>query len=272
MALEIKSVNNRFLQLDLHLPYGHGWLDAPLRTIFSEHVFRGKVFVHLDLVDYAPTQNVVINRSLLTQLFDLQGNLETELKRSVPATLDGLLALPGVMKCEMTEADQQAVLDRVRPVAEKAIQMFVEFRRREGEKMAIDMRERHQRLCGYVAAIEERIPLFREKFQERFSARMTELAQKADLDQTRLSTEIALWTDRSDVSEELTRLKAHLEELGKMLQSTGPIGRKLDFLLQELNREANTINNKIGDLAVIQHSLDVKCELEKIREQVQNIE
>ena len=272
VCAEFKSVNNRFLQLDLHLPYGYSWIDSYIRALVSEKVFRGKVLCHLEVIDYSPTQNIVINRPLIGKLLALQTDLEKELGRSVPTSLDGLLALPGVVKTESSDSDNDVNWERIKPIAQKALNSFLEFRRREGEKLSEDLIARQKRLTGYVKTIEERIPEFKEKFIERFTARITELAGKTDLEPARLGTEIALWTDRSDISEELTRLKCHLEELAKILQAAGPVGRKLDFLLQEINREANTIGNKIGDLIAIQQVLEIKCEVEKIREQAQNLE
>ena len=272
LTAEVKSVNNRYLQLDIHVPYGYNWLDVPLRSMVGERVFRGKVFLRLEVIDYAPTQDFVINRQLLGKLFELQSSLQKEIGRDVPVSLDGLLGLPGVVKCDNGDADNETALARIKPVVQKAIDSFLEFRNREGEKLADDLKIRNRNLSTMVKEIEQRVPQFKEKFIERFTARIKELAGRAEVDESKLGTEIALWTDRSDISEELTRLKSHLEELGKILSSKSQIGRKLDFLVQEINREANTISNKIGDLMIIQQVLEMKSEIEKIREQAQNIE
>lgn len=272
IAVELKSVNNRYLQLDLHLPYGQGWADAPLRALFSERLTRGKVTINVEIVEYNPTTEVVVNRPLLKQLLSLQKDLEAETGRSLPMNLDGLLALPGVVKSGGSGIDHEEAWNRLKPVAEAALQSFLDARRREGQNLENDLRARQVRLTELTKMFEERMPTYRAEFRERFETRMRELAQGQILDESRLATEIALWTDRADISEEITRLNSHLIELGKMLNRTEPIGRRLDFLLQEINREANTINSKIGDLTILQGGLEIKCEVEKIREQAQNIE
>ncbi|HNW36589.1 MAG TPA: YicC family protein [Candidatus Ozemobacteraceae bacterium] len=272
IAVELKSVNNRFLQLDVHVPWGYGWADSQLRSLISERVSRGKVSVNLEIVDYAPTQQAVVNRPLLKSFIDLAIDLEKETDRPLPLRLDGMLGLPGVMKVDSEKTDQNVIWARIKPVAEKAIATFIESRKREGANLAADILRRKERLEECRTAIEERIPQYRAAFIERFTARIKELAGQAGIDDSRLSSEIAIWTDRSDISEELTRLSSHLKELGAIMQSTEPIGRRLDFLLQELNREANTTGSKVGDILVIQQVLDIKCEIEKIREQAQNIE
>lgn len=272
IAVELKSVNNRYLQLDLHLPYGQNWADAPLRALFSERLTRGKVTVNVEIVEYNPTTEVVVNRPLLKQLLTLQKDMEAEMGRPIPLNLDGLLGLPGVVKSGGAAADHEEAWKRLKPVAEAALQSFLDARKREGQNLENDLRARQERLTELTKMFEERMPAYRAEFKERFDTRMRELAQGQTLDECRLATEIAVWTDRADISEEITRLKSHLIELGKMLNRTEPIGRRLDFLLQEINREANTINSKIGDLTILQGGLEIKCEVEKIREQAQNIE
>ncbi len=272
VAVELKSVNNRFLQLDIHVPYGYNWTDGLIRSFLSERVSRGKILLHLEIVDYVPSNQVIVNRPLLRQLFDLQKEFGKELGTNVPANLDGLLALPGVMKVDAERSDNETIWKRILPVLEQSVEKFVESRRREGENLAKDMLQRRDRLEALALGIEERVPTFRAQFLEKFNTRIKELAGQAGVDENRLAMETAIWADRSDISEELTRLKSHLGELGKTLQSREPIGRRIDFLVQELNREANTISNKFADLMVLQQILEVKCEIEKIREQAQNIE
>ncbi len=272
VAVEIKSVNNRFLQIDLHLPYGFNWAEGQLRNLLHERVSRGKVNLHLEVVDYAPSAKLIVNRSFLQSVIQLHHELEKETGRQLPLNLDGCLALSGAVKMDTDRPDADRLWARIQPVVERAVTAFVDSRTREGANMAADLRERRERLAGQVQAIEDRLPAFKEEFMARFGARIRELAGVADVDANRLAVETAIWADRSDVSEEITRLKSHLKELDKALQSKQPIGRRLDFLSQELHREANTISSKIGDLLILQQTLDIKCEIEKIRELVQNIE
>jgi len=272
IGVELKSVNNRFLQIDLHLPYGHNWADGLIRQHLSSRVSRGKVYLHLEVVDYNPNQEIIINRPLLKKLIALNEEISADCGKVLPLEFDGLLSLPGVMKVDSKQADNEEIWARIQPVLNEAVDNFVASRIREGENLAQDLRQRCQFLRDTVTQIEKSLPEIRQQYITRFTERITELAGKAGIDETRLGTEIAIWADRGDVSEEITRLNSHLKEFEIILNSDKPIGRRLDFLVQELNREANTLGNKINDVSVSQLILDIKCEIEKIREQAQNIE
>ncbi len=272
IGVEIKSVNNRFLQIDTHLPYGYNWADGLIRQHLGNRVSRGKVYLHLEVVDYNPNQEVIINRPLLKKLIALNEDICRETGKNLAVDFDGLLSLPGVMKVDSKQADNEELWKRIQPVLDEAVNNFIAARNREGENLAKDMRQRSQYLRETIAKIEQLLPEFKNQFIEKFTERIKELAGKAGFDETRLGTEIALWVDRSDVSEEITRLGSHLKELENILTSDKPAGRRLDFLVQELNREANTLSSKISDVAITQLALDIKCEIERIREQAQNIE
>lgn len=270
--VELKSVNNRFLQIDLHLPYGYNWADGLIRQQVSTRISRGKVYLHLEIVDYNPNQEIIINRPLLKKLINLREEVAKESGQTLPLEFDGLLALPGVMKVDSKQINNDEMWQRIQPVLTEAIEQFAASRAREGQNLADDMRQRSVFLRETITKIEKFIPEYRQQFISKFTERITELAGKAGFDESRLGTEIAIWVDRSDVSEEITRLNSHLKELENILGTDKPAGRRLDFLVQELNREANTLSSKISDVAISQLTLDIKCEIEKIREQAQNIE
>ncbi|NCB38494.1 MAG: YicC family protein [Erysipelotrichia bacterium] len=272
IGVELKSVNNRFLQIDLHLPYGYNWADGLIRQQLSNRISRGKIYLHLEVVDYNPNQEVIINRPLLKKLINLNEEVSKETGRSLPIEFDGLLSLPGVMKVDSKQADNDETWKRIQPVLNEAVENFAAARVREGQNLAEDMRQRSSLLEDAISKIETLLPEFKQQFITKFTERINELAGKAGFDESRLATEIALWADRSDVSEEITRLRSHLKELENILVSDKPSGRRLDFLVQELNREANTLSSKISDVTITQLALDIKCEIEKIREQAQNIE
>lgn len=265
-------MNNRFLQIDLHLPYGYNWADGLIRQHLSSRVSRGKVYLHLEVVDYNPNQEIIINRPLLKKLIALNEEISSESGKTLPVEFDGLLSLPGVMKVDSKQSDNEEIWARIQPVLNEAVDHFLAARVREGENLAEDLRQRCQFLRDTVTQIEKFLPEIRQQYITRFTERITELAGKAGIDETRLGTEIAIWADRGDVSEEITRLNSHLKEFENILNSDKPVGRRLDFLVQELNREANTLGNKVNDVSVSQLILDIKCEIEKIREQAQNIE
>lgn len=272
VSVELKSVNNRFLQIDTHLPYGYNWADGAMRQYVSNVISRGKVYLHLEIVDYNPNQDVIINKPLLNKLIALNDEISESTGKKLPMALDGLLSLPGVMKVDSEEADNDELWKRIEPVLAEAVKAFVEARKREGENLANDIKQHAQVMRETIAKIEKLLPEFKANFITKFTERIKELAGQAGFDESRLGMEIALWVDRSDVSEEIARLYSHLKELDNILGSDKPAGRRLDFLVQELNREANTLSSKINDFAITQLALDLKCEIEKIREQAQNIE
>lgn len=272
ISVELKSVNNRFLQIDLHLPYGFGWAGAAIKKYVSKKVHRGKVYLHMEIVDYKPNQDVVINKPLLKKLIQINKELSAETGEDLSVHFDGLLSLPAVMKIDNKPVDTETIWNRLLPVLEEAITFFVDARKREGQNMADDLLMRQKLIVEAVEAIETKLPEVRESYITKFTERITELAGKAGIDDSRLNTEIAIWADKGDVSEELTRLRSHLKEMENVLNSTKPVGRRLDFLVQELNREANTLGSKVSDVEISQKVLDIKCEIEKIREQAQNIE
>lgn len=273
VVVELKAVNHRFLQLDCQLPYGFAWAESPLRQRCEGRIHRGKVTLHLSVYDLAPPGQFHLNVAALRQLLAGRRQLEDELGCPLPASFDGLLQLPGMLKSEARSDDQEAQWQRLEPVVDAAIAAFVDNRRKEGEALTRDLASRRATLGRSLAAIRERLPAHRAEFEQRFAARVRELAAKAGgLDEARLATEIAIWAEKADVAEEVTRFAAHLEQFDRLLAGDGPRGRQLDFLVQEINREANTMGSKIGDLAIVQQVLEVKGELERVREQIQNLE
>ncbi len=270
--VEIKSVNNRFLQVDVHLPYGFNWADGLVRKLVSSRISRGKVYIHIDVVDYNPKQDFVVNKELLKKLVNLSDEVSNETNKDLEVSFSQLLSLPGVMKSDNQETDTEVLWQRLKPVLEEALTSFIESRQREGTNLANDIKSSRTELYQQLDEIEEFIPEYKENFITRFTEKITELATKAGLDEARLATEIALWVDKTDVTEEIVRLRSHLKELDGILKSQKPVGRKLDFLVQELNREVNTLGSKISDFTINQAALDMKCSIEKIREQAQNIE
>jgi uncharacterized protein (TIGR00255 family) len=208
----------------------------------------------------------------LNKLVTLSHEISAESGKQMPVALDGLLSLPGVMKVDAKAMDNDQMWQRIQPVVTEALENFVAARRREGENLAKDLKERSNSLKSHLDLIEEKLPEIKEQFIRKFTERITELANKAGVDESRLNTEIAIWVDRADVSEEITRLRSHLKEFDNILNSDQPIGRRLDFLVQEINREANTLGSKTSDVSIAQTVIDIKCEIEKIREQAQNIE
>ena len=245
VSVELKSVNNRFLQIDTRLPYGYNWADGLLRQYVSNTISRGKVYLNLEIVDYNPNQDVIINKPLLNKLIALGDEISTQTGKNLPMALDGLLSLPGVMKVDSQESDNDELWKRIEPVLVEAVKSFVEARKREGENLANDIKSHADVMRTTIAKIEELLPEFRANFTTKFTERIKELAGQAGFDETRLGMEIALWVDRSDVSEEIARLYSHLKELDNILASDKPVGRRLDFLVQDRITALTTENQAL---------------------------
>lgn len=272
ISVELKAVNNRFLQIDTRLPHGYSWADSLIKEVIGSRVSRGKIYANLEIVDYTPNQEMIVNLAMVDKLLKINQSVNNGRGVNLQSSFDGLLALPGVMKLDAKPPDNEYAWQRIKPILEEALESFIAARRREGTNLADELKTHAKAIEAITEKIESAVPEIKKQFAARFTQRIKELAADASYDKTRLETEIAIWVDKSDITEELTRLKSHLKELNTTLSSNEPSGRRLDFLLQEFNREANTLGSKITDIGVTKLVIDIKCEIEKIREQAQNIE
>lgn len=273
-TVEIKSYNNRFLQIDVHLPYTYSWLDPYIKNFLCEKIARGRICCNVDILDYNFSAKIVLNKTFIESIIALKHELESSYNINFPLTLDGCLSLAGAMKSEYEKPDFEVLWRKLLPVLQEAVAQFISQREREGANLAKDLLIRKDKIKQLLEIIENRVPEYQKEFINKFKARIRELAAISNVDDARLAVETAIWADKSDITEEIVRIKSHLEELEKTLNcsTNTAIGRRLDFIAQELYREANTISNKIGDILILQQVLEMKCEIEKIREQVQNIE
>lgn len=273
ITVEIRSVNHRYFECNTRLPRAYGFLDEKLKTFLQGRISRGKVdvSVYIDLTD-APGTEVVVNRSLAeaylraaAELAEL-GNVKNDI------SVRALTTFPDVLTVRRAAEDEDAVWEAVRGVAEDAVERFVQMREREGAKMREDVLSRRETLLSAVAFVEERSPQTVREHMEKVTNRMRDLLDGAAVDEARLLTEAGLLADRLAVAEETVRLRSHLDQLEQLVNADEPVGRKLDFLVQEINRETNTIGSKSQDLSLTRQIVDMKSEIEKIREQIQNIE
>ncbi len=273
VTVEIKSVNHRFYEFSCRLPRVYGFLDDKLKNYIQQRVHRGKVdaFVQIDALD-SDGSEVLVNEGLaenyLNALRALAGRYELRDDVSVTA----LSRYPDVLTVRQTAVDEDTVWDVVRQAADAALDQFVAMREREGERLCADVLSRGKTILAAVDAIEERSPETVRAHMEKVEARMRELLDGAAVDEARLLTEAALFADKIAVAEETVRLRSHIAQLEQLLSGNEAVGRKLDFLVQEINRETNTIGSKCSDLELTRIVVDVKAEIEKIREQIQNIE
>lgn len=273
ITVELKSVNHRFFEYSSRLPRACGFLDDKLKNFLQQHIARGKVevYVSLEAAEVADSRvdvNLPLAQAYLTALRGMADSLSVRDDSSVM----NLARFPDVLTVRKNEADEEALWVAVQQVTQVALDKFLQMRELEGARLREDVLSRRLLLLEGVSRVEERSPQTVREHMEKVEARMRELLGTVTVDEQRLLTEAALFADKIATAEETVRLRSHLDQLETLLNSDEPIGRKLDFLVQEMNRETNTIGSKAQDLQLAQVVVDMKAEIEKIREQIQNME
>ncbi len=273
VTVELKSVNHRYFEYSSRLPRTCGFLDDKLKSYLQQEIARGKVdvYVSLDAVEQADSV-VEVNTALAEAYREALDNLAVDLEVRNDISVMNIARFPDVLTVRKTEANEQEIWNAVQQVAAVALEKFVAMRELEGVRMREDVLSRRETLLEAVSVVEERSPQTVREHMEKVEARMRELLGTATVDEQRLLTEAAIFADKIATAEETVRLRSHLDQLQTLVNSDEPIGRKLDFLVQEINRETNTIGSKASDLQLAQVVVDMKAEIEKIREQIQNIE
>ena len=273
ITVELRSVNNRYLDCTVKLPRMFSFAEDSVKNRVKAAVSRGKVDVYIGVnAAQAADVQVAVNRPVLESYLAALRQIESEYGVRDDVTVMSLARLPDVFSVEKTEEDEQKLTQDILSVAEEAISRYNTMRETEGAALEADLRGRAATILERVALVEARSPVTVAEYRERLRQKMQEVLQNTAIDEGRILQEAAIYADRIAVDEETVRLRSHLAQLGDMLTKGGAIGRKLDFLLQELNREANTIGSKCNDLELSNIVVDMKAELEKIREQTQNIE
>jgi uncharacterized protein (TIGR00255 family) len=272
VAVELSSVNRKQAEISLSLPRALLELEPRMRDEINAHISRGRLTVAVGLHAKGGTKGGAINTAAAKSYRDQLEALRKSLKLSGEITLDQVLRGPGVLDSETVEIETDEAWPALKKALNAALEQFVKMRQKEGEALAVDLRKR-------VLAIQKNVKtvgVLAPKVMEHHRGSLMERAAKAGLEiegsDERLLKEIVFFADRSDISEELTRLRSHLDQFFGQLSKDEPVGRTLDFLLQEMFRETNTIGNKANFLAISQLIVGMKTELEKLREQVQNIE
>ena len=273
ITIELRSVNNRYLDLGIKLPRGFLFAESEIKNYIQQKVSRGKLdfFLTLDSVESDQTRIRVNSRlaeAYRNAITEIGQNLE--LPNSVSA-LD-IARFSDVLSLEKEELDQAAFLEQLMPLLDTALLDFNAMRSREGEKLAKDLLQKADRIEDMVLAVERQAPNTVSAYRERLEAKLREVLNDTAVAEERVIAEAAIFADRVATDEETVRLHSHLSQFRKMMAEGSPIGRKLDFLIQEFNREANTIGSKCQDSEIAYLVVDLKSEIEKIREQVQNIE
>ncbi|MGM9545261.1 MAG: YicC/YloC family endoribonuclease [Vescimonas sp.] len=273
ITVEVRSVNNRYLDCTVKVPRTYIFAEDAVKSRVQKAVSRGKVDVFITIDATAADETVVaVNEPLargyyeaLTKIRDMF-SLEGELTAAV------LAKFPDVLTVTKAEEDLESVAGDICAVLDEALEAYNAMRAVEGVKLCEDIAGRVTTIETVVGKVEERSPQTVAAYREKLTARMQEVLQSTTIDESRILTEAAIFADKIAVDEETVRLRSHIAQLRAMLKSDQPVGRKLDFLIQEVNRECNTIGSKCNDLTIAQDVVNMKAEVEKIREQVQNIE
>ena len=273
ITVEVKSVNHRYYEYSSRLPRAYGFLDDKLKAHIQKTISRGKVdvLVWIETLD-APGSEVTVNFALADGYRAALRELAQRYALPDDTTAGTLSRFPDVLAVHRAPEDEEAVWKAVRSVADEALARFVAMREREGSRLKEDILSRAGVILANVEKVEERSPETVREHMDKVVARMRELLGDASVDEQRLLTEAAIYADKIAVAEETVRLRSHVAQLEQMLSGDEPVGRKLDFLVQEINREANTIGSKSQDVTLARIVVDLKAEVEKIREQIQNIE
>lgn len=273
ITVELRAVNHRYLDCTVKAPRQYGFLDDAVKKAAAARIARGKVEIFVGVeVEEGGDVAVTVNHQLAKHYLDALHDLSETYGLRDDVTVTTLAKLPDVLGSERIEQDAEAMTRDVLAVFDKACDGFNQMRQREGEKLAEDVRGRCAAIERMVGEVETRSPERVKEYREKLLARMQEVLADTSIDETRILTEAAIYADKTAVDEETVRLRSHLQQMDGMLKETQPVGRKLDFLVQEMNREANTIGSKAGDVAMARIVVDIKSEIEKIREQIQNIE
>ncbi len=267
-TVELRSVNHRYLELGLRLPEEVRVLEPRIREHASQALGRGKVDCSIRYQAPAEYASLEINRELVTQLAHITREVDGIIYNPAPINAFDMLRWPGVLR--LPTPDPERLHAEAMNLLDAALADLIDTRRREGEKLKELIVQRCTAMGEIVAQVNTRRPEVLARARERLDARLAEL--KGELDPARLEQELVLLAQRLDVEEELDRLNAHLEEVRRVLEQKEPVGRRLDFLMQELNREANTLSSKSQDVDTTRYAVDIKVLIEQMREQVQNIE
>ena len=273
ITVELRSVNHRYLDLNIKVPRIYGYLEEMVSKQAQAAIARGKVdiFVSVRAKEGADIR-VSPNMAVIQGYVDAIKKVSETYGLSDEATALSLLRLPDAMEQSKEEADADQLKAEVSAVLDQALTEYNAMREKEGARLVEDVTYRAGLIAQSVDFVEQRSPDCVEEYRQRIAARMTEILDGTELAQQRILQEAALYADKVNVTEEIVRLRSHLAQLETMLKSPAAIGRKLDFLVQEMNRETNTIGSKANDFQIAKTVVDMKAEIEKIREQIQNLE
>ena len=272
-TVEIRSVNNRYLDCNVKMPRTIGFAEEAVKQAVKTAVSRGKVDVYISMnSETAEDVQISLNKPVLEGYLNALRQMQEDYGIRDDISVMNLARLPDVLLVEKPQVDEEQLQNDLLSVVDLALQAYDAMRIKEGLALEKDLRSRAKTVLELVSQVEKLNPQTVSEYRTRLENKLKEVLENKQLDESRILTEAAIFADRVAVDEETVRLRSHLEQMDQMLSGSGGIGRKLDFLLQEMNREANTTGSKCTDVKVARIVVDIKAELEKIREQTQNIE
>ena len=273
ISVEIKSVNHRYFEFSSRVPRQYGFLDEKLKSFVNSKVSRGKIecYVSIEALN-TDTADVVVNHTLANAYVNALKEIAVTYNLKDDYGASTISRFPEVLVLRKSEDDEEKLWGYVKDVCSEAIDKFIDMRTVEGSKMKDDIYSRGQFILDCVSYIEERSPQTVKEYNDKLVERVHELLGDVSLDESRILQEVAIYADKVAVAEETVRLRSHIEQLNTFISLDEPVGRKMDFLVQEINRETNTIGSKANDVDIARKVVDIKAEVEKIREQIQNIE
>ena len=273
IVVEIRSVNHRYFEFSARVPRAYGYLEEKLKSFLQGSISRGKVEVGVTIFNVEGKDALIeVNKSIAQGYVSALQKANEELGLKDDITLSKLMRLPDIFNVVKAEEDEEAVWNSVKIAAGEAVENFVTMRKTEGIKMTEDISSRLSYIESLVESVEKRSPEITRLYRERLYNKIKDILGDRNIDEQRILTEAAVFSEKTAVDEETVRLRSHIHQFRTLLESDEPVGRKLDFLIQEFNRESNTIGSKAQDIEVTRTVVELKSEIEKIREQIQNIE
>ncbi|MDD6796842.1 MAG: YicC family protein [Clostridia bacterium] len=273
ISVEMKSVNHRYLEAGIKMPKKLNVFEARIREVIKKYIQRGKVDVYITYEDYAENKVALkYNADVADEYMNIFDKMSRQFELRNDITIAQLSRFPEVISTEEQAADEEEIWNFIRGAVEGACQQMLTARITEGENLKEDLMGKLDNMLDMVGFIEERSPKIMNDYRSKLMDKVKEILGDTTIDESRIATEVVLYADKICVDEETVRLKSHIDHAKKCLGEDGGVGRKLDFIAQEMNREANTILSKADDIEISNKAIDLKTEIEKVREQIQNIE
>ncbi len=273
ITVEIKAVNHRYLDCSIKMPKKLGFFEASIRTLLKDYIQRGKVDIYITYEDYTEENfNLKYNRDMAKAYYSYLKEMAEEFGIENDVRVSTLSRYPEVFSLEEANVDEDEIWSDLEKVVRDAASAFVDARIKEGDNLRRDLTDKLDKMLSYVDEIEKRAPEIIDAYRKDLSAKVADLLADSAIDESRILGEVTLYADKICVDEEIVRLRSHIGTTKDILSEGGSVGRKLDFIAQEMNREANTILSKANDLITSDIAINLKTDIEKVREQIQNIE